>query len=51
MNNGFYNVTFLVNTTGEKVVKSFNSEYNARNFVNKLKHSRKCTLISYPLFG
>lgn len=45
-----YKVVFLVNATGQKLVRSFDSEYMAWKFVNKLKHSRRCRLVSYPLF-
>ena len=44
---GFYKVTFI-NERGDKLTRSFDSPYMARNFVFKLKHSRKCTLVSYP---
>lgn len=47
---GYYKVTFFVNATNQKLTRSFDSEYQAYNFVNKLKHSKKCTLVSYPLF-
>ena len=46
----YYNVSFIINATGVKLTKSFESPYNARQFVNKLKHSKRCTLVSYPLF-
>ena len=46
----YYNVRFIINATGVRLTKSFESPYNARQFVNKLKHSRRCTLVSYPLF-
>lgn len=46
----YYNVTFIVNETGEKLIKSFDSEFLARKFVNKLRYSKRCTLVSYPLF-
>jgi len=46
----YYNVRFIINATGVKLTKSFESPYNARQFVNKLKHSKRCTLVSYPLF-
>ena len=45
-----YDVTFLVLISNTKVTKSFTSAYLAQKFVNKLKHSKKCRLISYPLF-
>lgn len=44
-------VVFIVNTTKKKVEKTFESPYLCRQFVNKLKRSKKCTLVSYPLFG
>ena len=46
----YYNVTFIVRATGEALTKSFDSEYMARQFVNKLRHSKKCALVSYPTF-
>lgn len=46
----YYNVRFLIRATGEKLVKSFESEYMAYKFTNKLKHNNRCTLISYPNF-
>lgn len=42
-------VTFI-NERGNHVTKTFDSEYLCRNFVNKLKHSKRCVLVSYPLF-
>lgn len=47
---GYYTVTFVVNATGDRLTRGFDSEFQARAFVNKLKHSKKCTLTSYPLF-
>lgn len=46
----YYNVRFIIKDTGAKLVKSFESPYNARKFVNKLRHSNRCVLISYPNF-
>lgn len=42
-------VVFL-NECGTRVEKEFNSAYLCRKFVNKLKHSKRCVLVSYPLF-
>lgn len=42
-----FNVVFI-NENGEKVTKRFDSPVPCRKFVNKLKHSKRCTLISYP---
>lgn len=48
---GKFNVTFLVNASREKLTRSFDSQYQARVFINKLRHSKRCTLISYPIFN
>lgn len=40
----------FINDRGKRVEKTFDSEYLCRKFVTKLKHSKKCTLVSYPLF-
>lgn len=45
-----YRVSYLVNKTGVLVKKEFDSVYKCRVFVNKLLHSKICTLISYPRF-
>ncbi len=45
-----YVVTFIVVDTKTTVSRRFTSEYLARKFVNKLKHSKRCRLVSYPLF-
>lgn len=47
---GMYNVTFLVNETKTKLTRNFDSPVFAKEFVRKLKHSKRCTLISSPLF-
>lgn len=47
---GYYKVTYRVNATKKVLTRSFDSLYFARKFVNKLKYSKRCTLISYPLF-
>jgi len=49
-NSGFYKVKFMVNETGVLLTRGFDSPYFAEKFVNKLKHSKKCTLVSYPIF-
>ena len=46
----YYNVRYIIAKTGSKLVKSFESKYEARKFVNKMKHSKNCVLLSYPLF-
>lgn len=40
----------FINDRGTRVSKVFDSEYLCRRFVNKLKHSTKCRLVSYPIF-
>lgn len=51
VDDGFYKVTYLVNNTGVKLTRSFLSPFSARKFVNKMKYSKRCTLISYPNFS
>lgn len=46
---GFYRVTYIVNKTNEKLTRSFDSPYLAKQFVNKLKYSKRCRLVSAPL--
>lgn len=48
---GDYKVTFLVNSNCVKLTRSFDSPYLAKKFVTRLKHSRRCTLISSPIFN
>lgn len=43
-------VVFL-NEKGARVEKEFDSEYFCRKFVNKLRHSKRCRLVSFPLFA
>lgn len=45
-----YEVRLVVLENKTTVTKEFTSEYLARQFVNKLKHSKKCRLLFYPLF-
>lgn len=49
-NDGYYKVKFIVLESGAEVTKGFDSPYLARKFVNKLRHSKKCRLVSYPYF-
>jgi hypothetical protein len=48
--NGVYEVTFVVNATKTRVTRKFSSPYLARKFVNKLRYSKRCTLLAYPVF-
>ena len=41
-----YEVTYIINATGVKVTKQFDSEYLANKTVNKLKRSKECTFVS-----
>lgn len=43
-----FRVVFLVKESGAVVEKIFDSPYLCRKFVNKLRHSKRCRLISYP---
>ena len=45
-----YKVTFL-NEKGVLVEKAFSSPYLAKKFVNKVQHSKRCRLVSAPLFS
>lgn len=45
-----YDVEFIVKASGTLVKRSFSSLYKCRAFVNKLMHSKKCTIVSYPIF-
>lgn len=40
-------VRFMINETRGVVEKFIPSYYLAENFVRKLRHSKKCTLLSY----
>lgn len=48
---GFFKVVFVVNTTGDTLVRGFDSPWLAKRFVNKCKRSKKITLVSYPLLS
>ncbi len=43
-------VVFL-NEHGERCTRFFDSAYQCRLFVNKLRHSKRCKLVSYPSFS
>lgn len=44
-----YIVSFL-NDRGQLVEKKFDSPYLARVFANKIRHSKRCRLVSEPLY-
>jgi len=48
-NPGFYRVCFI-NEKGVRLVRGFDSPYQARKFVEKIRKSRRCTLVSYTGF-
>lgn len=37
----------MLNEFGEKFTKTFSSEYLFNKFLNKVKHSKKITILSY----
>lgn len=41
----------FINERGTRVEKLFDSVYLCRKFVNKLKHSKRCVLVSHPNFN
>lgn len=43
-------VVFIEKKSGRKLVRKFTSPYLAKQFVNKVKHSTKLILVSYPIF-
>ena len=48
-NLGYYKVCFI-NEKGIRLVRGFDSPYEARKFVNKIRKSNRCTLVSYTGF-
>ena len=48
---GYLEVTYIVKETGAKLTRTFTSEWECNKFVNKLRHSKKCKLVSYPFFS
>lgn len=47
---GFFKVIFRDNKTQALLKRSFDSKYFCEKFVNKMKRSKDCTLLSYPIF-
>lgn len=45
---GDFDVVFIAKDSGRKLIRVFDSPFMARDFVNKLKRSKKCILVSYP---
>lgn len=46
-----YRVVFMVNQSKTVITRYFDSPYKCKIFVNKLNYSKKCTLISCPVFS
>lgn len=40
----------FINERNVRIEKRFDSPYLCRKFVNKLKHSKRCKLVSFPQF-
>ena len=49
INLGFYKVCFI-NEKGIRLIRGFDSPYEARKFVQKIRKSNRCTLVSYSGF-
>lgn len=47
---GSHRVVFLVKKTGVRLVRSFNSPYQAEIFIKKLRHSNACEMVSYTRY-
>lgn len=45
-----YKVVYRIKASGVEVTKTFESPYLCRRLVIKLRHSRKCELVSSPYF-
>ena len=46
-----FKVIYRIRESGVTITKVFESPYLCKRTVEKLKRSRKCELISYPIFG
>ena len=45
---GSLDVVFIVKKTGRALVKSFDSPYLAKQFVERCRKGKKCLVVSYP---
>ena len=45
-----YEVILINMETGKRFVKSFDSLFLCKKFVNKCKYSRKVKVVAYPIF-
>ena len=50
-NVGAFDVVFISKDSGRKLVRNFDSPYLAKKFVDKLRYSKRCILVSYPELG
>ena len=48
---GNLDVVFISMESGKRLVRKFNSPYLAKQFANKVRHSKKLRLVSYPNVG
>lgn len=48
---GNLDVVFISRDSGKRLVRKFNSPYLANQFANKVRHSKKLRLVSYPNVG
>lgn len=48
---GPYVVDFIDNKSKARLTRSFDSPYQARKFVNKIRHGKRCTIVFSPLFN
>lgn len=49
---GRFHIGFIIRETGTVLEKTFETEYSAWKFVNKLKYSKKCDFVyQYPHFS
>ena len=48
---GFYSIVYRIKASGVVLMKSFDSRYQAWRFYNRLAHSKRAELVSYPNFN
>ncbi len=46
---GYYAVTFLILESNRRLIRRFNDSGEVLRFVNRLKRSKKCRVLSYPV--
>lgn len=45
-----FKVVYRIRESGVTVERAFDSPYQCKLLVNKLKRSKKCELVSFPIF-